>query len=41
MTQAYPLQWPHGRPRTKQRTDSRFSVAPRAAFRAIMEASDD
>jgi len=37
MTQAYPLQWPHGRPRTKQRTDSRFSVNPRAAFDEMMD----
>jgi len=37
MTKAYPLQWPHGRPRTKQRTDSRFSVHPRAAFEEMMD----
>lgn len=28
MTQAYPLQWPHGRPRTKQRVASAFKIAP-------------
>ena len=40
MTQVYPLQWPHDRPRTKARTDSRFSVSPRAAFDEMMEELD-
>lgn len=37
MTQAYPLQWPHGRPRTKQRVSSAFKITPRRAFDELME----
>jgi hypothetical protein len=36
MTQAYPLQWPHGQPRTKARSDSRFQVAHSQAFEEMM-----
>lgn len=32
MTQAFPLQWPAGRPRTANRTGSAFKVAPRQAY---------
>lgn len=32
MTQAYPLQWPIGRPRTEQRKTSAFKVSPRKAY---------
>lgn len=32
MTQAYPLQWPDGRPRTKRRVSSSFKVTPRKAY---------
>jgi hypothetical protein len=37
MTQAHPLQWPHGRPRTKQRRDSAFKVTPGKAFEEMMD----
>ncbi|WP_417261653.1 hypothetical protein [Celeribacter sp.] len=37
MTQAYPLQWPTGRPRTKSRGSSKFSVTPRKAFTELMD----
>ena len=37
MTQAFPLQWPHGRPRTKQRASSAFKITPRKAFDELME----
>lgn len=37
MTQAFPLQWPHGRPRTKARGSSSFKVTPRRAFDELMD----
>lgn len=36
MTQAYPIQWPKGRPRTKNRHQSKFKVAPTKAFEEMM-----
>jgi len=36
MTQAYPLQWPMGRPRTKARQQSKFKVASTKAFEEMM-----
>jgi len=37
MTQAFPLQWPHGRPRTKPRTQSSFRVKPGTAYLEMMD----
>lgn len=37
MTQAFPLQWPAGQPRTKSRTDSAFKVTPSQAFDEMMD----
>ncbi|WP_162784720.1 J domain-containing protein [Paracoccus suum] len=37
MTQAFPLQWPVGRPRTKARVKSAFKVTPRTAYEDLME----
>ena len=37
MTQAYPLQWPKGRPRTKYRYDSAFRVTPAQAYSEMMD----
>lgn len=37
MTQAYPLQWPTGRARTKVRSSSAFKVTPRKAFDDLMD----
>lgn len=37
---AYPLQWPHGRPRTRARTDSRFSVDARKAYEEMIDELD-
>lgn len=36
MTQAFPLQWPTGRRRTKQRKSSAFKVKPTQAFEEMM-----
>lgn len=36
MTQAYPLQWPGGQPRTQRRTDSIFKVKASQAFDEMM-----
>lgn len=36
MTQAYPIQWPRGRARTKARVPSKFKVAPTKAFEEMM-----
>lgn len=36
MTQAYPIQWPHSRPRTSRRQESRFKVKPSTAFEEMM-----
>lgn len=36
MTQAFPLQWPKGRPRTKNRQQSKFKVASTKAFEEMM-----
>ena len=36
MTQAFPLQWPKGRPRTKARSKSAFKVTPRKAYCELM-----
>ncbi|WP_299671760.1 hypothetical protein [uncultured Roseobacter sp.] len=36
MTQAYPLQWPTGRPRTKTRVKSKFRVKPATAYSEMM-----
>lgn len=40
MTQAYPLQWPDGRPRTKSRQDSAFKVKPAQSFDEMMRELD-
>ena len=37
MTQAFPLQWPRGRPRTKARQDSAFRVNPTKAFEELLD----
>lgn len=37
MTQAFPLHWPEGRPKTKARTDSAFSVKPSQAFDEMLD----
>jgi len=37
MTQAYPLQWPAGQPRTKDRTDSTFKVGHSRAFEEMVD----
>lgn len=37
MTQAHPLQWPNGYPRTKCRTDSAFKVTPVQAWDEMMD----
>lgn len=37
MTQAFPLQWPRGRPRTKARSDSNFRISPSKAFDEMMD----
>ena len=37
MTQAFPLQWPKGRPRTKKRSDSRFKVQHSQAYDEMMQ----
>lgn len=37
MSQAFPLQWPHGRPRTAMRRDSVFRVHPTQAFEQMIE----
>lgn len=36
MTQAFPLQWPAGQPRTQRRTDSSFKVKPSQAYEEMM-----
>jgi hypothetical protein len=36
MTQAYPIQWPRGRARTKVRRQSKFKVKPTQAFEEMM-----
>lgn len=40
MTQAYPLQWPQGRPRTAKRRPSAFKVTPRKAYDELCEELD-
>lgn len=37
MTQAFPLQWPHGRPRSKYRHASTFRVTPAKAYDEMMD----
>lgn len=37
MTSAFPLQWPHGVPRTKARRDSAFKVSHSVAFDEMMK----
>lgn len=37
MTQAFPLQWPTGRPRTASRKDSSFSVKPSQAYQELLD----
>lgn len=37
MTSAFPLQWPHGVPRTKSRRDSNFKVSHSVAFDEMMK----
>jgi len=37
MTRAYPLQWPHGRPRTKSRSSSSFKITPRRAYDELLD----
>ena len=37
MTDAYPLQWPHGQPRTKIRTDSVFRVTPAVSYAEMIK----
>lgn len=37
MTDAYPLQWPHGYPRTKARTYSVYRVSPNDAYAEMMD----
>lgn len=40
MTEAYPLQWPMGRPRTAYREDSRFDATPAEALKALLRECD-
>lgn len=40
MTEAFPLQWPHGRPRTKDRSDSAFRVGSTQAFEELLKSLD-
>lgn len=37
MTQAFPLHWPQGQPRTQRRTDSAFKVKASQAFSEMMD----
>jgi hypothetical protein len=40
MTGAFPLQWPHGQPRTKSRADSAFRVTHSVAYDKMMDELD-
>ncbi|KQI68728.1 hypothetical protein AN189_07470 [Loktanella sp. 3ANDIMAR09] len=40
MIDAFPLQWPHGRARTKARSDSRFKVSHSKAFEEMVSELD-
>jgi hypothetical protein len=37
VTDAFPLQWPHGQPRTKVRTQSAYRVTPQAAYGEMID----